>query len=228
MKLRDWSEIPADLKNRHVKEYYDMLSHNRSYLIHKRICDIVLSLILIVILSPLLILLAIIIKLDSRGPVFYRQERITQYGRKFRIFKFRSMVMNADKIGSHVTVKDDVRITKVGKTIRRLRLDELPQLFNILSGEMTFVGTRPEATKYVNYYTDEMKATLLLPAGVTSLASIEFKDEAKILDGAGEPDKVYVRNVLPEKMKYNLEALKQCSIRQDAKLIFKTALAVIR
>lgn len=228
MKLVDWSEIPADIKNEHVKEYYDRLSRKRMYLTLKRAGDVLLSFLLIILFSPLLLLLAIIIKLDSLGPVFYRQERITQYGKIFRIFKFRSMVMHADKIGTHITVKDDRRITKVGKIIRKFRLDELPQLFNILSGEMTFVGTRPEATKYVDYYTDEMKATLLLPAGVTSLASIEFKDEARILDGASDPDKVYVKEVLPEKMKYNLEALKKCSIWEDIKLIFKTVLAVIR
>ena len=228
MRLKKWSELPVEIKNEHVKEYYDKLSHKGTYLMFKRVGDVVLSFILVIILSPLLLLLALIIKLDSPGPIFYRQERVTQYGRKFRIFKFRSMVVNADKIGTHITVKNDRRITNVGKIIRKFRLDELPQLFNILSGEMTFVGTRPEATKYVDHYTDEMKATLLLPAGVTSLASIEFRNEAKILDGASEPDEVYVNEVLPKKMSYNLEALNECSIGKDIILIFKTALAVIR
>lgn len=141
-----------------------------------------MSLIMIIITSPLLILLSIWIKLDSKGPVFYRQARITQYGEIFHIYKFRTMIVNADKLGTLVTTKNDVRITKVGNKIRKCRLDEIPQLFNVLRGEMSFVGTRPEVKRYVDSYTDEMKATLLLPAGITSVASVKFKNEEDVIE----------------------------------------------
>lgn len=166
--------------------------------------------------------------MDSRGPVFYRQERVTTYGKHFRIHKFRTMVSNADKIGSVVTVGNDSRITRVGSKLRGLRLDELPQIFDVLSGNMSFVGTRPEAVKYVEKYKPEYYATLLLPAGITSEASIRYKDEAKLLDAADDVDKVYVEEVLPGKMKYNLDALKEFSIIKELVLMIKTFLAVIK
>ena len=173
-----------------------------------------------------------IIKIDSRGPVFYRQERITTNGKMFRIFKFRTMVQNADKIGSLVTVGNDSRITRVGRLIRKIRLDELPQLINILKGEMTFVGTRPEVKKYVDKYTDEMKATLLMPAGVTSIASIRYKDEDEILEQAvnsgKDTDSAYVNDVLPDKMKYNLEYITKFSLLYDLKICVDTVIGVLR
>ena len=172
-----WDELPQNMQVEEVKKYYDILQRHKVSLILKRLFDIIVAGVLLVLLSPLLLILAICIKLNSKGPVFFRQVRVTTYGKPFRIFKFRTMVNNADKIGTQVTTKDDARITKVGKALRGCRLDELPQLLNILSGDMTFVGTRPEVEKYVAHYTDEMKATLLLPAGVTSRASIEYKDE---------------------------------------------------
>ena len=170
-----------------------------------------MSLILILILSPVLIIISIIIKKEDGGSVFYRQVRITQYGKEFKIFKFRTMVEGADKIGSLVTRDEDVRITRVGRALRKYRLDELPQLFNILIGDMTFVGTRPEVPKYVEKYTDEMMATLLLPAGVTSEASIMFKDEDKFISKEIDADKVYVEEILPKKMEYNLNQLNNFS-----------------
>ena len=177
---------------------------------------------------PVLAIIAVWIKMDSKGPVFYRQERITQYGKVFRIFKFRTMVTNADKIGTLVTTKNDSRITKVGEKIRKSRLDELPQLFNIWIGDMSFVGTRPEVKKYVDAYTEEMMATLLLPAGVTSLASINYRDEDEILDKyvneEHSVDEVYIEKVLPGKMKYNLEYLKTFSIIEDIILCVKTVI----
>ena len=172
-----WDELPQNMQVKEVKRYYDILQRHKASLILKRLFDIIVAGVLLVLLSPLLLILAVCIKLDSKGPVFFRQVRVTTYGKSFRIFKFRTMVNNADKIGTQVTTKGDTRITKVGKALRGCRLDELPQLLNILSGDMTFVGTRPEVEKYVAHYTDEMKATLLLPAGVTSRASIEYKDE---------------------------------------------------
>lgn len=231
MILKKWCDIPEDLKNNKTKIYYDILEKKKTSLIIKEIFDLLLSLILLIILLPVFIVLSIIIKLDSKGPIFYKQERITQYGRTFKIFKFRTMVNNADKIGSLVTLDNDCRITRVGKILRKLRLDELPQLINILKGDMTFVGTRPEVKKYVDMYTDEMKATLLLPAGVTSDASIKYKNEDNVVStymSKGEDlDDIYIRRVLPQKMKYNLEYINDFSFLKDMKIIIKTALAVL-
>lgn len=211
-----------------VRPYYDQLKKKGFSLFLKRIFDIVVSLVLIVLLSPLLLVLSILIVLDSKGGVFYRQERVTQYGRKFRIFKFRTMVANADKIGTQVTVSNDSRITRVGAVIRKYRLDEIPQLFNILLGDMSLVGTRPESTHYVKHYAPEMFATLLLPAGVTSEASIKYKDEAELLNKADDVDKVYIEKVLPGKMEYNLESISNFSFIKDIGTMFKTVVAVIR
>lgn len=228
MLLKKWEDIPESLKNDAVKKYYDILNNRKIDLIAKRIFDIIVSLILLVIVSPVLIIVSIWIKLDSKGPVFYRQRRITQYGKEFRIFKFRTMVVNADQIGSLVTTQNDSRITKVGEKIRKCRVDEIPQLFNILLGEMSFVGTRPEVKKYVDMYTDEMMATLLLPAGVTSLASIKYRDEdeiiAKYVDQEHSVDEVYVERVLPDKMKYNLKYLKNFSVWKDIVVCVKTVI----
>ena len=152
-----------------------------------------------------MMILAIMIKCDSKGPVFYRQERVTRYGKHYRIHKFRTMVNNADKIGSAVTVGNDSRITKIGSKLRGCRLDELPQVLDILTGNMSFVGTRPEAVKYVEKYEPEYYATLLMPAGITSEASIRYKDEDKLLDAADDVDRVYIEEVLPQKMKFNLK-----------------------
>lgn len=223
-----WDKLPQNMQVEEVKKYYEILQKHKVSLILKRLSDIIVAGVLFVILSPLLLILAICIKLDSKGPVFFRQVRVTKYGKTFRIFKFRTMVNNADKVGTQVTTKGDVRITKVGKVLRGCRLDELPQLLNILAGDMTFVGTRPEVEKYVAYYTNEMKATLLLPAGVTSRASIEYKDEDKLLESAENADQVYIEQILPEKMKYNLQAIEQFSFWQDIKTMFATVAAVIK
>lgn len=223
-----WDKLPQNMQVEEVKKYYEILQKHKVSLILKRLSDIIVAGVLFVILSPLLLILAICIKLDSKGPVFFRQVRVTKYGKTFRIFKFRTMVNNADKVGTQVTTKGDVRITKVGKVLRGCRLDELPQLLNILAGDMTFVGTRPEVEKYVAYYTNEMKATLLLAAGVTSRASIEYKDEDKLLESAENADQVYIEQILPEKMKYNLQAIEQFSFWQDIKTMFATVAAVIK
>lgn len=202
-----WEKLPPQMQTEAVKPYYEILQKKQIGLIFKRLFDIVVSLIMLLILSPVFLILAIAIKLDTEGPVFYRQVRVTQYGKEFHIFKFRTMVNNADKIGSQVTVGGDSRITRVGKVIRECRLDEIGQLLNILGGSMTFVGTRPEVPKYVEKYTPEMWATLLLPAGVTSEASIRYKDEAALLDAAEDVDTTYIQDVLPGKMKYNLRSI---------------------
>ncbi|MGF0105320.1 sugar transferase [Ligilactobacillus ruminis] len=226
--LREWNQLPEYMQTDAVRPYYDQLKKKEFSLFLKRIFDIVVSLVLIVLLSPLLLVLSILIVLDSKGGIFYRQERVTQYGRKFRIFKFRTMVSDADKIGTQVTVSNDSRITRVGSVIRKYRLDEIPQLFNILLGDMSLVGTRPESTHYVKFYTPEMYATLLLPAGVTSEASIMYKDEADLLDKADDVDKVYIEKVLPGKMRYNLESISNFSFIKEIGTMFKTVLAVMR
>ncbi|MGM9568219.1 MAG: sugar transferase [Clostridia bacterium] len=221
-----WEKLPPQMKNDAVRPYYEMLSRRRGSLFAKRCFDIVASLLLLLLLSPVFLVLGIWIKKDSPGPVFYRQERVTAYGRSFRIFKFRTMVANADRIGSLVTTTGDSRITRVGQKIRNSRLDEIPQLLNILTGDMSFVGTRPEVPKYVAAYTDEMWATLLLPAGVTSEASILYKDESLLLDRAVDVDGVYINEVLPAKMKYNLESLKQFCFLGELRTMFRTVFAV--
>ena len=222
-----WEKLPPQMQTEAVKPYYEILQKKQIGLIFKRSFDIVVSLIMLLILSPVFLVLAIAIKLDSKGPVFYRQVRVTQYGKEFRIFKFRTMVDNADKIGSQVTVGGDSRITRVGKVIRECRLDEIGQLLNILGGSMTFVGTRPEVPKYVEKYTPEMWATLLLPAGVTSEASIRYKDEAALLDAAEDVDATYIQDVLPGKMKYNLRSIQEYSFFKDIKTMFQTVFAVV-
>ena len=227
MILKKWEQLPESLQKDEIKPYYDILKKKRLSLFFKRLFDIVVSALMLIILSPVFLILAIAIKLDSKGPVFYRQKRITQYGKEFRIFKFRTMVQNADKIGSLVTVGSDSRITQVGKLIRKCRLDEICQLIDVLRGTMTFVGTRPEVKKYVDAYTPEMMATLLLPAGVTSLASIMYKDEDELLKGAEDVDKTYIELCLPGKMKYNLKAIEKFSFFGDIKIMFMTVFAVL-
>lgn len=226
MKLVKWKELPPEMQTDSVRKYYDILAKRTGSLILKRIFDVVCSLILLVVLSPVFLILAIAIKIDSPGPVFYRQERITQYGRKFRIHKFRTMVQNADK-GSQVTVNNDSRVTRVGRFIRRCRLDEIAQLLDTIAGTLTLVGVRPESPRFVAEYTDEMMATLLLPAGVTSLASIYYKDEAELLDGAEDTDKVYIEKILPGKMYYNLKGIEQFSFWGDIRIMFMTVFAVL-
>ena len=215
-----------------VKKYREEINKRRISLFLKLFLDKVLALVLLIPLSPIILIIAIWIKLDSEGPVFYRQERITTYGRPFRIFKFRTMVKDADKLGAAVTEHNDPRISRAGNKLRKVRLDELPQLFNVLLGDMSFVGVRPEVAKYVNRYTDEMNATLLLPAGITSPASIEYKDEDEVIEkfkGTGRSiDDIYIEEVLPDKMKYNLDYIKNFSIINDIKIMIQTALAVIK
>ena len=226
--LKKWEQLPPQLRTEEVRPYYDTLKDRQVSLFFKRVFDIVISALMLLVLSPVFLILAIAIKLDSPGPVFYRQVRVTQYGREFRIFKFRSMVSGADKQGSLVTVSGDSRVTKVGAFIRKFRLDEVCQLIDIFRGTMTFVGPRPEDPKYVAAYTPEMMATLLLPAGVTSEASILYKDEAALLDAAEDVDAVYIRDVLPGKMKYNLESLKKFSFFGDILTMFRTVIAVLK
>lgn len=227
MRLKKWEDLPEFMRVDEVKPYYLILEKKKFCLLVKRIFDIIISLILVVAFAPIMLIISLLIKFDSPGPIIYKQVRITQYGRRFRVYKFRTMVNDADKIGTHVTTQNDIRITRVGKKIRDTRLDEFPQLFNVLKGDMSFVGTRPEAVKYVNSYTDEMKATLLLPAGITSMASIMFKDEAAILSSETDVDKVYLEKILPQKMEYNLRAIEEFSLWKDLKTAVMTLGVVI-
>ena len=227
MRLKRWDDLPDELRREEVRPYYNILAQKQGSLLCKRLFDVIVSAVMLIVLSPVFLILAIAIKLDSPGPVFYRQIRVTQYGKQFRIFKFRSMVSNADQIGTQVTVGNDCRITRVGRLIRRCRLDEICQLIDIFRGTMTFVGTRPEVPKYVASYTPEMMATLLLPAGVTSEASIRYKDEDRLLDGVTDVDGVYIRKVLPDKMRYNLRSIKNFSFWGDIATMFRTIFAVL-
>lgn len=227
MGLRKWDDLPEFMKIEKVKPYYEVLKKKRLSLFFKRAVDLVGGLVLLILLAIPMAVIALLIKLDSEGPVFYRQERVTAYGKHFKIHKFRTMVSNADKIGTAVTVENDSRITKVGAKIRRCRLDELPQVLDLISGNMSFVGTRPEAVKYVEKYKPEYIATLLLPAGITSEASIRYKDEAELLKAADDVDRVYVEEVLPGKMKYNLDSIKNFSFIGEIKTMFRTVFAVL-
>lgn len=220
--LKKWEDLPEFMKNEEVKKYYDILSRKKISLLLKRVSDVVIALILIVIFAIPMMVISIRIILESEGGVFYRQERITTYGKKFRIHKFRTMVPDADQNGTFITVSEDSRITSTGKWMRDKRIDEIPQLFDVIEGNMSFVGTRPEVTKYVKHYTNEMMATLLLPAGITSEASIRYKDEARLLDEAEDVETIYINRILHEKMRYNLKSIRKFSFLRDIKTMFRT------
>ena len=225
--LRKWEELPDFMRTDEVRPYYEVLQKKRISLFLKRAMDLLGGLILLIVLGIPMAIIAVLIKLDSPGPVFYRQERVTTYGKRFRIHKFRTMVANADRIGTAVTVGNDSRITRIGAKLRGCRLDELPQVLDLISGNMSFVGTRPEAVKYVEKYRPEYYATLLLPAGITSEVSIRYKDEAELLNAADDVDRVYVEEVLPGKMKYNLESIKKFSFFGDIATMLRTVFAVL-
>ena len=225
---RSFDTLPRWMQNPEVKHYYEILDKKKFSRTVKRSFDIFMSLFMLIFFAPFLAVIAILIKMDSKGPVFYRQERITAYGKKFRIHKFRTMVDHAEKLGAAVTTDGDSRITKIGSFLRKYRIDEMPQLIDVLKGDMSFVGTRPEVTKYVKHYTKEMRATLLMPAGITSRTSIEYKDEAELLESAEDADEVYINQILPAKMKLNLEELSRFSLFEDIKTMLLTVIRVVR
>lgn len=225
--LKRWEELPDFMRVPEVRPYWEILDKKRGQLILKRCFDCIAAIILLVVLAIPMGIIALIIKMDSEGPVFYRQERVTTYGRHFRIHKFRTMISNADKIGTAVTVGNDSRITKVGAKLRRFRLDELPQVLDVIKGDMSFVGTRPEAIKYVKRYQPEFNATLLMPAGITSEASIRYKDEDRLLNAADDVDRVYVEQVLPAKMVWNLESVRRFRFLREILTMFRTVFAVL-
>ena len=225
--LRKWDKLPEFMQVPEVRPYWEILYAKRFQLFLKRVFDLVLALVLVVILAIPMLIIALLIKTDSKGPVFYRQERVTTYGKHFRIHKFRTMVADAEKLGTVVTVGNDSRITGVGRRLRHLRLDELPQVFDVIAGDMSFVGTRPEAVKYVEQYRPEYYATLLMPAGITSEASIRYKDEEKLLDAADSVDEVYMQQVLPAKMVWNLESIRRFRFLREILTMLRTVLAVL-
>ena len=225
--LKKWKDIPEFMKCEEVYTYWRVLNRKKGQLLIKRIFDIIGGILLLAICTLPMCVIAVLIKLDSKGPIFYRQERVTTYGRVFRIHKFRTMINNADKRGTLVTVINDNRITNVGETLRKYRLDELPQLIDVITGNMSFVGTRPEAVKYVEKYKPVYKATLLMPAGITSETSIRYKDEYKLLNIADDVDKVYIEEVLPKKMKHNLESIRRFNLMRDLVTLCRTICAVL-
>lgn len=226
--IKDWDRLPDYMKNDQVRFYYNCLKKKKLSIVIKRTFDITASFFLLIAFVPIFIVISILIAADSRGGIFFCQERITQYGRKFKILKFRTMISDAENKGSLVTVDNDKRITRIGHTLRKYRLDEIPQLVNVFLGDMSFVGTRPEVTKYVKRYTPEMMATLLLPAGVTSECSIKYKEEEQLLKEVADSDidEVYVKQVLPGKMEYNLEWIKKFNCLKDLSIMARTVLAV--
>lgn len=227
MEWRTFDELPKGMRHPEIEHYYGILEKRRQALLIKRCFDVFFSAFLLGLLAVPMLVIGLLIITDSRGGAFYRQVRVTQYGKRFRIHKFRTMRQDADRTGSAVTVSDDPRITRIGAFLRKYRLDELPQLIDVLEGNMSFVGTRPEVPRYVKKYTREMRATLLLPAGITSEASIRYKDEAELLDGAGDPDEVYVKKILPEKMRYNLQEIEHFGILRELRTMFETVRAVL-
>ena len=227
--MKKFDQLPARLQNDAVRAYYDILAHKRCSLFFKRFFDLAVAVCVgIVMLLPMLVI-GVVIKCTSAGPVFYRQVRVGRYGQEFRIFKFRTMVQNADQIGGQITVGDrDPRITGVGYFLRKTRLDEFPQILNILCGQMCLIGARPEVPKYVQQYTDEMLATLLLAPGISGEASLRFKNENELLAASDDPEQCYIQQVLPEKMRINLEYLLKLSVWYDIKLLVQTFIVIFK
>ena len=211
-----------------VLPYWEQLNQKKVQMLIKRIFDLLFAIFLLILFSIPMIIIALLIRLDSDGSALYLQERVTTYGRRFQIHKFRTMIKNADKLGSEVTVGDDKRVTRLGTKLRKYRLDEIPQLIDVIQGNMSFVGTRPEVSKYVEQYKPEYYATLLLPAGITSEASIRYLDEATLLKEAKDIDSCYLNEILPEKMKINLQSIKKFSLLEDIKTMMRTIAAVIK
>lgn len=225
--MKKFQDLPPEFQNQAVKKYYDILSKKKSILFIKRALDFLVSLVLLVLFWWVLAVIAVIIKLTSKGNIIFKQKRVGKYGREFYVLKFRTMVTDAEKLGKQITVGErDPRITGIGHFLRKFRLDEFPQLINVLVGDMSFVGARPEVPHYVKKYTDEMMATLLLEPGITGVASIFFKDEAKMLEIEPDPELCYINHILPEKMRMNLDYLEKLSLTYDLKLVFQTVFEV--
>ena len=225
--LRKWEELPDYMRTEEVRPYWEILYRKRYQLLLKRVFDLCLGVILLILLAIPMVIIAAAIKAEDGGPVLYRQERVTSYGKRFMIHKFRTMVVNADRLGTELTVHNDSRITKIGRLLRTVRLDEIPQLLDVIAGNMSFVGTRPEVVRYVERYRPEFYATLLMPAGITSEACIRYKDEEKLLHAADDMDAVYLNQVLPAKMVWNLESVRRFRFLREILTMIRTVLAVL-
>lgn len=221
MELRSWEQLPPEMQNKKVRRYFVSLYSKRVKWTVVRICDICLSSTLIVAILLPGIVISVIIMLDSPGGPFFLQERIKQYGESFKIIKFRTMRKQEAEDRDNM-VGETGRTTRIGKILRKYRIDEVPQLINILKGDMAFVGTRPEVKKFVDSYSEEMYATLLLPPGLTSITSIKYKDEEQILAGVEDPDMEYIKSVLPEKMKYNLDEILHIGFFYNIEVLLRT------
>lgn len=229
MSVKQWQKLPAHMQNEAVKPYFDILAKKNITLFFKRFFEIIIAVIILLIISPILIIAGIAVAVTSKGPVFYLQERVGRYGKPFKIIKFRTMVVNADKLGAQITVGErDPRITRVGHILRITRIDEFPQMINILKGDMSLIGTRPEVQRYVDEYTDEMMATLLLRPGATGAASVKFSKENDMLKDKENPEEYYIKTILPEKMALNLDYTKNISIGYDFKIIGQTFACVFK
>lgn len=222
----DWEELPAFMQTGEVRPYWETLNRRRHCIRAKRMFDYTAACMLLVVLAVPMLCIAAVVRLDSEGPVFYRQLRVTAYGRTFRIHKFRTMTDGAEHNGPALTVSRDSRVTGAGAVLRKYRLDELPQIFDVLHGDMSFVGARPELVKYVEQYTPQMRATLLLPAGITSEASVRFRDESGLLGAADNADEIYVKKIMPAKMRWNLESIRRFSFWREIRTIIRTVAAV--
>jgi lipopolysaccharide/colanic/teichoic acid biosynthesis glycosyltransferase len=194
----------------------------------KRLFDILMSLIGIIILSPVFILISLLIKLDSKGPVMFKQIRVGRGERNFKILKFRTMVTDAEQKGAQITVGRDSRITRVGHFLRKSKLDEIPQLINVLKGDMSLVGPRPEVPKYTRYYNSSQKRIFEIRPGITDLASIKYRDENEILAKSDRPEETYIEEIMVDKLKLNLQYLSEMSLLTDIKIIFMTLLKIIK
>lgn len=213
------------------KEFVDIkkeLEKKKLSLFLKRILDIVASVLGLIILSPVFLLVAVCIKLDSKGTVFFKQKRVGKNKKKFEIYKFRTMVDDAEKIGKQITIGNDRRITNVGKFIRKCKLDELPQLINVLKGEMSLVGPRPEVPRYVELYDEYQEQILLVCPGITDYASIEFRNENEILGCSVNPENTYISEVMPSKIALNMKYIKKISLTEDIHLILKTIFVLMK
>lgn len=223
MYVKQFEKLPTAFQKSEIKPYFDYLQTRRGSLIAKRVIDIFVAILVLTVLSPIMLLSALLIKITTKGPLFYLQERVGLYGKPFHIYKFRTMVVNADKIGAQITVGErDPRITRVGRILRTTRIDEFPQMLNVLKGDMTIIGTRPEVPRYVKEYSDEMMASLLMQPGASGVASIAYRYENEMLKDKEDPEQYYIQTILPDKMRINLDYLKKFSIWQDLWLMLRT------
>ena len=218
--MRSWNKLPSPINNDAVKPIYDLLKRRWFYRFIKRAFDLFASLFLLILLFLPSLIIGIIIVCDSRGGMFFCQTRVGRYGKAFKIIKFRTMRKDSEG-NQHITHKNDNRITKVGKFLRKTHLDEFPQLLNVIAGQMSFIGTRPEVQQFVDQYQDEWYSTLLMRPGITSTASYSCDDEAKVLE-EGNADEIYLSKVLPVKMAMNVEDIKKMSAGRDIKILWKT------